>query len=73
MSNASAAALAVVAWAIGTLSLMLIGAFTLRVTLGVERYRDSGLPVVVIGGSLVAGVALGIVTFRRLRNMKGGR
>lgn len=54
----------IVVFAVGALVLMLVGAFSLRTVLGVARYRDLGLPVVVIGGSLLGGAGLGIVSFR---------
>lgn len=57
----------VVVFTIGALALVVLGAFTLRTVLGVARYRDLGLPAFVIGGSLLGGAGLGILSFRRLR------
>ena len=56
----------IVVFAIAALVLMVVGAFSLRTVLGVARYRDLGLPVVVIGGALLGGAGLGIGSFRRL-------
>jgi hypothetical protein len=56
----------IVVFVIAALVLMLVGAFSLRTVLGVARYRDLDLPVVVIGGSLLGGAGLGILSFRRL-------
>lgn len=57
----------ITAFLIATLGLILIGAFTLRTTLGAKRYGELGLPVVVIGLSLLGATGLGILIFRRLR------
>jgi len=60
------AILGVIVFAVATLGLMLAAAFILRTLLGVARYRDLGLPVVVIGGALLGGAGLGVLSFRRL-------
>jgi hypothetical protein len=64
---AVAVAVGVFAAVVGTLTLMAISALMLRETLGLDTYRDLGLPFIVIGGSAVAGAGLGIVSFRRMR------
>jgi hypothetical protein len=60
------AILGIVVFVVGALALMLVGAFILRTLLGVARYRDLGLPAVVIGGSLLGGAGLGVLSFRRV-------
>jgi hypothetical protein len=59
--------ISILMFVIATVSLMLVGAFTLRQTLGVGRYREYRLPVLVIGGSVIAGAAVGALLFRRIR------
>jgi hypothetical protein len=60
-------AVGIVVFVLGALAFMLFGAFILRTMLGVARYRDLGLPALVIGGSLLGGAGLGILSFLRLR------
>lgn len=67
MKIAVAVAVGVLAAVVGTLTLMAISALMLRETLGLDRYRDLGLPFIVIAGSAVAGAGLGVVSFRRMR------
>lgn len=67
MKTVMAVVVGMVVSVLAALVLMAVSAFLLRTALGLDRYRDLGLPVLVIGGSIVSGVALGILSFRRLR------
>lgn len=67
MRTVGSIAVGIVVFVVGALVLMIVGAFMLRTVLGVARYRDLGLPAVVIGGSLLGGAGLGILSFLRLR------
>lgn len=66
MKTVIAGVVGVVASIVATFILMAVTAFILRSAFGVERYRDLGLPPFVIGGSIVGGIVLGIVSFRFL-------
>jgi hypothetical protein len=68
LRTVGAVAIAVVVSLLVTLVLMLGGAFTLRTALGAARYRDLGLPVVVIGGAVAGGIGLGVLSFLRIRS-----
>ena len=50
--------------------LVLVGAFSLRLLLGVETYRDSGAPVGVIVGAALGAVAVGVLAYRGLVTKK---
>lgn len=67
MKNVTAVVVGIVVSLLATFVLMAVSAFLLRTALGVDRYRDLGLPPFVIGGSIVSGVVLGVLSFRRLR------
>ncbi len=51
--------------------LIFMGAFSLRLLLGVETYRDSGAWVGVVGGAALAAVAVGALAYRGLVADKG--
>lgn len=68
LRTAGAVAIAVVVSLLATLVIMLVGAFSLRTALGATRYRDLGLPVLVIGVGVVGGIGLGIISFLRMRS-----
>ncbi len=51
--------------------LIFMGAFSLRLLLGVETYRDSGAWVGVVGGGALAAVAVGALAYRGLVADKG--
>ena len=46
--------------------LTFMGAFSLRLLLGVETYRDSGAWVGVVIGAALAAVAVGVLAYRGL-------
>ena len=46
--------------------LVFLGAFSLRLLVGVEAYRDSGAWVGVVGGAALAAVAVGALAYRGL-------
>ncbi len=66
-----AAATALLVAILAAPALVLMGAFSLRLLLGVETYRDSGAWVGVVGGAVLAAVAVGALAYRRLVANKG--
>lgn len=66
-----AAAIALLVAILAAPVLVLMGAFTLRLLLGVETYRDSGAWVGVVGGAVLAAVAVGALAYRGLVANKG--
>lgn len=64
MKTVIAGVVGIIASILATFVLMAVVAFILRTALGVDRYRDLGLPPLVIGGSIVGGLVFGIVSFR---------
>ncbi|HEV2809015.1 MAG TPA: hypothetical protein VGV93_01285 [Acidimicrobiales bacterium] len=61
-----AAAIALLVAILAAPVLVLMGAFCLRLLLGVETYRDSGAWVGVVGGAVLAAVVVGALAYRRL-------
>jgi uncharacterized membrane protein YdbT with pleckstrin-like domain len=68
-----AASIAVIAAILAAPVLVFVGAFSLRLVLGVETYRDSGAWVGVVVGALAAVVVLGVLFFRGLVAKGRGR
>lgn len=62
-----AALVAVVVFVLAAVVLIVAGAFAFRSTLGAARYRDLGLPAVVITAGALGGLAAGVLSFLRLR------
>lgn len=64
MKTVTAGVVGIITSIVATFILMAVFAYLLRTAFGVDRYRDLGLPPLVIGGSIVGGAILGIVSFR---------
>jgi hypothetical protein len=66
MNAPLAALIAVVVVVMTAPLLVLLGAFSLRLTIGVATYRDSGAWMVVVAAAIVAAIVLGVLCFRGL-------
>lgn len=66
-----AALTAVVVVVVTAFLLTLLGAFSLRLLLGVATYRDSGAWRGVVAAALVAAVVMGVLSFRGLVAKRG--